>query len=79
MMNLKPCRQCGGEAKLYKYRTYIKVKGRLDYKYYVSCQVCGHKECDNKGFGFLTEQEAINAWNRKAWQTIPLYKRRGRL
>ncbi len=63
MMNLKPCRQCGGEAKLYKYRTYIKVKGRLDYKYYVSCQVCGHKECDNKGFGFLTEQEAINVWN----------------
>ena len=63
MMNLKPCRHCGGEAKLYKYRTYIKVKGRLDYKYYVSCQVCGHKECDNKGFGFLTEQEAINVWD----------------
>ena len=63
MMNLKPCRQCGGEAKLYKDRTYIKVKGRLDYKYYVSCQVCGHKECDNKGFGYLTEKEAIEVWN----------------
>ena len=64
MNELKPCRQCGGEGKLYKYRTYVEAKKRLDYKYYVSCQICRHQECDNNGFGFLTEQEAISKWNR---------------
>ena len=65
MNKLKPCRQCGGEAKLYKYRTYIKAKERFGYKYYVSCRACGYEEND-EGFGYLTEQEAISKWNRMA-------------
>lgn len=65
MDELKPCRQCGGEAKLYKYRAYIKAKERLGYKHYVSCRACGYEECD-EGFGYLTEKEAIEVWNGKA-------------
>ena len=60
MDELKPC-ECGCIPRIRTYRTYHNY-GFVE-KYYVYCDGC-HKEVPD--FGFLTQSEAIEAWNRRA-------------
>lgn len=62
MDELKPCPFCGGEAKLRVYNTYIASFTRAN-KYYAECsKQSDHSKQDNP-IGFLTKEEAIEAWN----------------
>ena len=58
---LKPCPFCGGEAEAY----YV-----IDGSFACSCTSCSYASCA----GFNTEQEAIEAWNRRAERTCKLVK-----
>ena len=51
---LKPCPFCGGEA---VYPEGLTVGG-----YWITCSKCGIEQ----GHGYMTQEEAIAAWNRRA-------------
>lgn len=67
-LTLKPCPLCGSEAALNTCRTsdreYIRLNGR-DTGHGVNCIRCG---LNNRGIaiGYASEQEAADAWNRRA-------------
>ena len=50
---LKPCSICKAKVSVNKWST------RMETVYQVQCKNCG-----NKGFLYLTEEEAIESWNR---------------
>lgn len=56
MTVLKPCPFCGGEAELK-----IHLFHKLPSSYGVVCRPCG---CETWQF-FQTEEEAVEAWNRR--------------
>ena len=63
---LKPCPFCGGEAKIWKCEPRIHR-----YRDHVYCVYCGNCELlfgydEDYGGIFTTEDEAIEAWNRRA-------------
>lgn len=62
-IELKPCPFCGGNAKLVDHTFWNDTTKSFSYKSYgVMCRHCGVQ-----GFQFYeTEEEAINAWNRRA-------------
>ena len=64
MTELKPCPLCGGQAEIGKYNTYIASFTRAD-KYYGRCSKNGLHSPQKYPPGFMTEQEAIEAWNRR--------------
>lgn len=59
MEDLKPCPFCDGEAEV----NYVDLGGYED-GYEVRCPDCG---CGTDYF--YTKQEAIEAWNRRAYET----------
>jgi len=58
MTELKPC-ECGGKVNAYKTRQEYSPKGKSVY-------MVGCSECLVRTDYFETEQEAIEAWNRRA-------------
>ena len=70
-MKLKPCPFCGREAKLTVYNTYIASFRRAD-KYYVCCSKNYHHSRQEDPLGFLSREQAIEAWNRRNEQWIKM-------
>lgn len=84
MAKPEKCLHCGGEAQIYSHIVF-EYRGE-DYrkhwngdKYYVRCESCGIQTQD-----YYTEQEACDAWNRRAqpeqsqvvhgrWEIVELY------
>lgn len=70
-MELKPCPFCGGKA-FPGHKISFSAHGERVDEHYVSCIDCGAKgpayyaEDDIFRGGKITEQKAINAWNRRA-------------
>jgi Lar family restriction alleviation protein len=63
---LKPCPFCGGKAEMRDARKFLVVS---KFSYIIPYSVgCSNKKCDVKPYTEYssTEQEAIDAWNRRA-------------
>lgn len=64
MTELKPCPFCGGEAKVTAYKTYI-ASFTIAKKYYVCCSKNFNHSRQEDPLGFLSSEEAVEAWNRR--------------
>ena len=64
MSKLKPCRYCGGEAKLEK-RELSRDRSFGGYIYGVTCSSCGAQVATNG-----SEEQAVDYWNRRADSVI---------
>lgn len=64
MAELKPCPICGGQASMGKYNTYVASFTKKD-KFYGRCDNNGRHSQQETPAGFLTVEEAINAWNER--------------
>lgn len=62
MTELKPCPFCGSEAVIIRGFSLGRYMYRL--KYYVVCSPAFG--CGGRTFNFDTEQDAVEAWNRRA-------------
>ena len=56
MDELKPCPFCGGDAIIHNFKPVHEKR-----LWYISCHDCGIEQTN-----YLSEQEAIEAWNRRA-------------
>jgi Lar family restriction alleviation protein len=66
-VELKPCPFCGGEAEMVDARKLLVVS---KYSYIIPYSVrCSNRKCGVKPYTEYsgTEQEAIDAWNRRAY------------
>ena len=63
---LKPCPFCGGKAEMRDARKFL-VVSKFSYIFPYSVR-CSNEKCDVKPYTEYssTEQEAIDAWNRRA-------------
>lgn len=64
MAELKDCPVCGGPASIGKYNTYVASFTKKD-KFYGRCDKCAKHSQQDDPLGFLTVEDAINAWNRR--------------
>ena len=73
LVELKPCPFCGGEAITEGRKTIGNYKSDREYSYVNWIVRCTNRECFMSGLRMsaflnelLTEEEAIEAWNRRA-------------
>ena len=68
MDKLMPCPFCGSKPIIKTFRTFVEHQHNMGNKFYITCPSC---YIDGPG-RYMTENEAIAAWNRRAdgWNKI---------